>query len=77
MAVRKYLLKHYNETTKEDSSIHLQTSSDIVLRPDGSSVEDALSSVTSDVNKLTSDNGEGSIKQAVADGISKSAAKRS
>lgn len=70
MAVRKYLLKHYNETTKEDSSIHLQTSSDIVLRPDGSSVEDALSSVTSDVNKLTSDNGEGSIKQAVADGIS-------
>ena len=70
MAVRKYLLKHYNETTKEDSSIHLQTSSDIVLRPDGSSVEDALSSVTSDVNKLTSDSGEGSIKQAVADGIS-------
>lgn len=70
MAVRKYLLKHYNETTKEDSSIHLQTSSDIVLRPDGSSVEDALNSVTSNVDKLTSDSGEGSIKQAVADGIS-------
>ena len=50
MAVKRYILTHRNDSGVVDT-VHFQTDSDSVLRPDDSTVEAALSALKTDVQK--------------------------
>lgn len=61
MAVKRYILTHRNDSGVVDT-VHFQTDSDSVLRPDDSTVEAALSALKTDVQKAqqTADTAAGS-----------------